>query len=311
MNSNEILISLVLPIHNEEGNIRELYDRSKKVLSDLGCYEIIFVNDGSIDSSLEMLASICEKDKNVKVIDFSRNFGHQVAITAGIKNASGQSVIVMDSDLQDPPEVIRDLFAKWREGFEVVHAKRKTRKDGLIKKITAFIFYRIMKRLASVDITEDAGDFYLMDRQAVTAMNEIGEISRFMRGLTAWIGFKRTHIFFDRMDRKSGKTAYSFKKMIKLAVDGMTSFSHLPLKLATYLGLLSVLIGFVLGVYAIYQKIYFPQTTAQGWASLILTILFLGGIQLMILGMIGEYIGRIYTETKKRPLYIVKRRINF
>lgn len=311
MNSNEILISLVLPIHNEEGNIRELCDRSKKVLSELGNYEIIFVNDGSRDNSLEILADICEKDKNIKLIDFSRNFGHQMAITAGIKNASGQSVVVMDSDLQDPPEVIRDLFAKWREGFEVVQAKRKTRKDGLIKKITAFIFYRIMKRLASVDITEDAGDFYLMDRRAVKAMNEIEESSRFMRGLVGWVGFKRTHIFFDRTDRKSGKTAYSFKKMIKLAIDGITSFSHLPLKLATYLGLLSVLIGFVLGVYAIYQKIYFPQTTAQGWTSLILTVLFLGGIQLMMLGMIGEYIGRIYTETKKRPLYIVKQKINF
>lgn len=311
MNPNEILISLVLPIHNEEGNILELYDRSKKVLSDLGRYEIIFVNDGSWDGSLEILANICEKDKSVKVIDFSRNFGHQMAITAGIKNTSGQSVVVMDSDLQDPPEVIRDLFFKWREGFEVVHAKRKTRKDGLIKKTTAFIFYRIMKKLASVDITEDAGDFYLMDRRAVDAMNEIEETSRFMRGLAVWIGFKRTHIFFDRMDRKEGKTAYSFKKMIKLAVDGITSFSHFPLKLATYLGLLSVLIGFVLGVYAIYQKIYFPQTTAQGWTSLILTVLFLGGIQLIMLGMIGEYIGRIYMETKKRPLYIVRQKINF
>lgn len=311
MNPNEILISLILPIHNEESNIQELYDRSKKVLSDIGNYEIIFVNDGSQDGSLEKLIGICEKNKSVKVIDFSRNFGHQMAITAGIKNSSGQSVVVMDSDLQDPPEVIRDLFAKWREGFDVVHAKRKTRKDGLVKKITAFIFYRIMKRLASVDIMEDAGDFYLMDRRAVNAMNEIEENSRFMRGLAVWIGFKRTYIFFDRRERKSGKTAYSFKKMIKFAIDGITSFSYLPLKLATYLGLLSVLIGFVLGIYAIYQKIYFPQTTAQGWASLILTVLFLGGIQLMMLGVIGEYVGRIYTETKKRPLYIVKQKINF
>ena len=311
MNSNEILISLVLPIHNEEGNIPELYARAKKVLSNIGGYEIIFVNDGSQDISLKKLLEICDKDKSVKVIDFSRNFGHQMAITAGISHATGQTVVVMDSDLQDPPEIISDLFAKWRDGFEVVHAKRKTRQDGIVKKITAFIFYRIMRRLANVDIMEDAGDFYLMDRRAVDAMKEIGESSRFMRGLISWVGFKKTHITFDRVDRKYGKTAYSFKKMIKLAIDGVTSFSHLPLKLATYLGLLCATTGFILGAYAIYQKIYFPQTTAQGWTSLILTVLFIGGIQLIVLGIIGEYIGRIYTETKKRPLYIIKQKINF
>ena len=311
MNTNEILISLVLPIHNEEGNIPELYVRSKKVLSSLGSYEIVFVNDGSQDGSLEKLLEICEKDKNAKVIDFSRNFGHQVAITAGINHAGGQVVVVMDGDLQDPPEVIGELFAKWREGFEVVHAKRKTRQDGFFKKTTAFVFYRVMRKLANVDIMEDAGDFYLMDRRAVDAMNGIGETSRFMRGLTSWIGFKRTHILFDRDERKAGKTAYTIKKMIKLAIDGMTSFSYVPLKLATYLGLLSTFIGFVLGVYAIYQKIYFPQTTAQGWTSLILAVLFIGGIQLIVLGIIGEYIGRIYTETKNRPLYIVRQKINF
>ena len=311
MNTNEILISLVLPIHNEEGNIPELYVRSKKVLSSLGSYEIVFVNDGSQDGSLEKLLEICEKDKNAKVIDFSRNFGHQVAITAGINHAGGQVVVVMDGDLQDPPEVIGELFAKWREGFEVAHAKRKTRQDGLMKKLTAFVFYRVMRKLANVDIMEDAGDFYLMDRRAVDAMNGIGETSRFMRGLTSWIGFKRTHILFDRDERKAGKTAYTIKKMIKLAIDGMTSFSYVPLKLATYLGLLSTFIGFVLGVYAIYQKIYFPQTTAQGWTSLILAVLFIGGIQLIVLGIIGEYIGRIYTETKNRPLYIVRQKINF
>ena len=311
MNTSEVLISLVLPIHNEEGNIPELYARSKKVLSSLGCHEIIFINDGSQDQSLEKLLEICEKDKNVKVIDFSRNFGHQMAITAGINSAGGQAVVVMDSDLQDPPEVICELFAKWREGFEVVRAKRKTRQDGFFKKITAYFFYRTMRKLANVDIMEDAGDFYLMDRRAIDAMNGIGESSRFMRGLTSWIGFKRTHILFDRDERKTGKTAYTIKKMIKLAIDGLTSFSYIPLKLATYLGLLSTVIGFILGIYAIYQKIYFPQTTAQGWTSLILTVLFIGGIQLVVLGIMGEYIGRIYTETKKRPLYVVRQKINF
>ena len=182
MNSNEILISLVLPIHNEEGNIPELYARSKKVLGNIGGHEIIFVNDGSQDISLKKLLEICDKDKSVKVIDFSRNFGHQMAITAGISHATGQTVVVMDSDLQDPPEIISDLFAKWRDGFEVVHAKRKTRQDGIVKKITAFIFYRIMRRLANVDIMEDAGDFYLMDRRAVDAMKEIGESSVLCEG---------------------------------------------------------------------------------------------------------------------------------
>lgn len=311
MNSNEILISLVLPIYNEEGNIPELYARSKKVLNSLGKHEIIFVNDGSRDNSLAKLAEICASDKNSRVIDFSRNFGHQIAISAGINHATGQAVVVMDSDLQDPPEVIHNLFEKWREGFEVVYAKRKTRQDSVFKKLTAFIFYRLMKKMANVEIMEDTGDFYLMDWQAANSMKDIRENSRFMRGLTSWIGFKRTYIFFDRMDRKAGKTAYPLKKMIKFAVDGVTSFSYVPLRMATYLGLLSVIAGFILGAYALYQKIYFPQETAKGWTSLILSIFFIGGVQLIMLGIMGEYVGRIYTETKNRPLYIIRRKINF
>lgn len=311
MNSNGILISLVLPIHNEEGNITELYARSKKVLSSLGNHEIIFVNDGSRDNSLAKLAEICATDKSAKVIDFSRNFGHQMAISAGINHATGQAVVVMDSDLQDPPEVIHDLFGKWREGFEVVYAKRKTRKDSAFKKLTAFIFYRLMKKMANVEIMEDAGDFYLMDKQAADSIKDIKENPRFMRGLTSWIGFKRTYVFFDRMDRRAGKTAYPLKKMVKFAIDGVTSFSYIPLRMATYLGLLSVMAGFILGIYAVYQKIYFPQETTKGWASLILSIFFIGGVQLIMSGIIGEYIGRIYTETKNRPLYIIRRKINF
>lgn len=304
-------MSLVLPIHNEEGNIPELYARSKKVLSGIGSHEIIFVNDGSRDNSLAKLMEICASDKNAKIIDFSRNFGHQIAISAGINNAIGQAVVVMDSDLQDPPEVIYDLFGKWREGFEVVYAKRKTRKDGVFKRLTAFIFYRLMKKMANVEIMEDAGDFYLMNKQAANSMKDIGENSRFMRGLTSWIGFKRTCVFFDRMDRKDGKTSYPLKKMIKFAIDGVTSFSYIPLRMATYLGLLSVVAGFILGIYAVYQKIYFPQETAKGWTSLILSIFFIGGVQMIILGIMGEYIGRIYTETKNRPLYIIRKKINF
>lgn len=311
MDSSKILISLVLPIHNEEGNILELYARAKKVLGSLGNHEIIFVNDGSQDGSLPKLMEICASDKKAKVIDFSRNFGHQIAISAGINNATGQAVVVMDSDLQDPSEVIYNLFEKWREGFEVIYAKRKTRKDGVFKKITAFVFYRLMKKLANVEIMEDAGDFYLLDKQAADAMKDIRENSRFMRGLTSWIGFKRTYVLFDRMNRKSGKTAYPLKKMIKFAIDGATSFSHIPLRMATYLGLLSIMSGFILGIYATYQKIYFPQETAKGWTSLILSIFFIGGVQLIMLGIMGEYIGRIYTETKNRPLYIIKRKINF
>lgn len=305
------LISLVVPIFNEEENIRELYERSKKTLEGLGSHEIIFVNDGSRDKTLEKILEIAAKDKSVKIIDFSRNFGHQTAITAGMDNSQGEAVVIMDGDLQDTPETIPELVKKWKEGYEVVYAKRRTRKDGLFKRATAYAFYRIIKKIANIDITEDTGDFCLLDKKVIVVLNGLKEHSRFMRGLTSWVGFKKGVILFDRAERKRGSTNYPLKKMVKFAYDGITSFSYFPLKMATYLGVFSAFAGFVWGIYAIYQKIYHPETTVQGWTTVVVAVFFLGGIQLIVLGMIGEYIGRIYTEAQNRPPYIIRQKINF
>src|SRR3989344_1761210 len=248
------LISLVIPIFNEEENIRELHERSKKTLEKIGPHEIIFVNDGSRDKTFEKILELADKDKGVKIIDFSRNFGHQTAITAGIDNSQGEAVVIMDGDLQDTPETMLELVKKWKEGYEVVYAKRRTRKDSC---------------------------------------------------------FKRGVILFDREERKRGNTSYPLKKMLKFAYDGITSFSYFPLKMATYLGVSSAFMGFIWGIYAIYHKIYNPETTVQGWTTVVVAIFFLGGIQLIVLGMIGEYVGRIYTEAQNRPPYIVRQKINF
>jgi len=305
------LISLVVPILNEEENIRELYERSKKTLETIGSHEIIFVNDGSRDRTLEKILELADKDKNVKIIDFSRNFGHQTAITAGMDNSQGEAVVIMDGDLQDTPETILELVKKWKEGYEVVYAKRRTRKDSFFKRATAYAFYRIIKKIANIDITEDTGDFCLLDKKVIDALKKIKEHSRFVRGLTSWVGFKKGIILFDREERKRGNTSYPLKKMLKFAYDGITSFSYFPLKMATYLGVFSAFMGFIWGIYAIYQKIYNPETTVPGWTTVVVAIFFLGGIQLIVLGMIGEYIGRIYTEAQNRPPYIVRQKINF
>ena len=305
------LISLVIPMFNEEENIRELYERSKKTLETIGSHEIIFVNDGSRDRTLEKILELADKDKNVKIIDFSRNFGHQTAITAGMDNSQGEAVVIMDGDLQDTPETMLELVKKWKEGYEVVYAKRRTRKDSFFKRATAYAFYRIIKKIANIDITEDTGDFCLLDKKVIDALKKIKEHSRFVRGLTSWVGFKKGIILFDREERKRGNTSYPLKKMLKFAYDGITSFSYFPLKMATYLGVFSAFMGFIWGIYAIYQKIYNPETTVPGWTTVVVAIFFLGGIQLIVLGMIGEYIGRIYTEAQNRPPYIVRQKINF
>jgi len=304
------MISLVLPIYNEEGSIDELYERSMNVLKEYGKYEIIFVNDYSRDDSLLKLKKISDTDKNVKIIDFSRNFGHQIAITAGIDYASGDAVVVMDSDLQDTPETIIKMVKKWKEGYDVVYGKRRTRKDGLFKKITAFGFYRVLKKFANIDIPEDTGDFRLMDRKVVNEMCKLREHSRFMRGMTSWVGFKQTAVLFDREDRKYGETNYPLKKMIKLSMDALTSFSYIPLKLSMNVGFIVSIFSLIGIIYAVYRKIFFPTEVVSGWTFLTITILFLGSIQLISLGIIGEYIGRIYTETQGRPLYIIRDKIN-
>jgi dolichol-phosphate mannosyltransferase len=306
------IISLILPIYNEEGNIDELYKRSKKVLSDVGSYEIIFINDFSRDNSLQKLIGLSQKDKNVKIIDFSRNFGHQIAITAGIDYAEGDAIVIMDADLQDTPETIVKMVNKWKKGYDVVYGKRRKRKDTMFKKFTAFAFYRLLRRFANIEIPEDTGDFRLMDRKVVKEMKKLKEHSRFMRGLTSWVGFKQTAVLFDRDERRWGATNYPFKKMLKLSFDALTSFSNIPLRLASYLGFFSALVGFAWGLYAVYRKLFLPSSeTVPGWTTIVIAIFFIGGIQLIILGIIGEYIGRIYTESQNRPLYIINKKINF
>jgi dolichol-phosphate mannosyltransferase len=283
-----------------------LYLRLTRVLEGLGePYEIIFVNDGSDDGSLDHLRELQAADPRLKLLNLSRNFGHQIAITAGLDHSSGQAVIVMDADLQDPPEVIPQLVEQWRKGYDIVFAVRERRHgEGLFKRATAAIFYRLLRRLTVTDIPVDAGDFRLMSRKAVNTLGNIRERGRFIRGLASWIGFRQTSVPYVRDVRYAGTTKYPLKKMLRFAVSGLISFSSVPLQLASYLGFAVSFIGFVYMAYAVWLKL-FTDRTVLGWTSVMVAVLFLGGIQLLCLGIVGEYIGRIYEEVKQRPLYIV------
>ncbi|WP_283153703.1 glycosyltransferase family 2 protein [Guptibacillus hwajinpoensis] len=299
--------SIIIPMYNEEEVIVEAYRRLKKVMNEIGePYELIFVNDGSQDRSLEIVKDYSEWDKKVKVIDLSRNFGHQIAITAGMDYASGDAVVVIDADLQDPPELIKQMIHKWKEGYEVVYAKRTKRKgETFFKRVTASLFYRTLRSLTDVDIPVDTGDFRLIDRKVCDQMNQLHEKNRFVRGLVSWVGFKQTAVEYERDERLYGESKYPLKKMLKLSLDGITSFSYKPLKLATYAGVLLSITGFLYMVLVIYQKL-FTESTVMGWSSLIVIQLIFFGFVLMILGVMGEYIGRIYEEAKDRPVYIVR-----
>ena len=306
----QTMISIVLPVYNEFDNINELYRRLKDSLQRFKPYEIIFVNDYSRDNSLKIITDLAARDPYVKIINFSRNFGHQAAITAGIDFAEGDAVVIMDSDLQDTPEIIPEMIEKWREGFEVVYARRRVRKDTFFKRSTAFVFYRLLQKIASIEIPEDTGDFRLIDKKVVREMRRLREHSRFMRGLTSWVGFRQTAVFFDREDRRYGQTNYPFRKMLKFAIDAFASFSTVPLKLSSLLGFLTAL-GSLCGIlYGLIRKIFFSDVVVSGWTFTIITIFFIGGIQLIVLGVMGEYIGRIYVETQNRPLYIVRDTVN-
>ncbi len=308
----DITLSIVVPMYNESENIAEFYHKVSAVLKKLGAgYEIICVNDGSKDNTLEQLAALNKKDKRVKVIDLSRNFGKEIALSAGIDFAYGRAVIPIDADLQDPPELIPELFRKWKEGFEVVTARRIKRKgETWIKKITASFFYKIFKAFTKFDIQENTGDFRLMDRKVVDALKELKESHRFMKGLFSWVGFKQTSVVFERDPRHAGKTKWNYRKLFNLAIEAVTSFSHIPLRIASFLGVFISFFSFCYAVYVILKKVLFGDPV-QGYASMITIILFLGGIQLFAIGIIGEYIGRIYNETKRRPLYFVREKIGF
>lgn len=303
--------SVIIPAYNEEEVIAESYKRLTGVMAQSGGeYELIFVNDGSRDKTIDILNNIADKDDCVKIIDFSRNFGHQIAISAGLDYATGDAVAVIDADLQDPPEVILRMIEKWREGYDVIYGKRiKRHGETIFKKLTAKIFYRFLHSMTDVDIPVDTGDFRLMDKKVCDAMRSLTEKNRYVRGLVSWVGFKQTAVEYVREERFAGETKYPLKKMIKFASDGIISFSFKPLKLAQYLGFATSALSFIYLIIVIIQKLM--GLTVAGWASILAVSLFFNGIILLMLGIIGEYIGRIYDEAKGRPLYIVKNTIGF
>ena len=305
-------LSIVVPLYNEEEVIGELKQRLTAVLDKCTqSFEVILVNDGSIDNTLSLARDICRDDPRFKLVSFSRNFGHQIAVTAGTNKSSGQAVIIIDADLQDPPEVIPEMIRKWRDGYQVVYGVREKREgDSLLKRSTAMMFYRLLKLLTPVQIPLDAGDFRLMDRRAVDQFNRMEEQSRFIRGMVSWIGFRQGEILYKRDKRYAGKTKYPFRKMLAFAVDGIISFSNVPLRISSILGMITAGISFLFMFYGIISRILFPQYTISGWASVFTAVLFIGGIQLISLGILGEYVSRIYKEIKKRPLYIIDEEIN-
>ncbi len=308
-----IIFSVVVPLFNEEEVIQESYKRLKQVMDGLNePYELVLVNDGSRDKTAFLAREICESDSNVKLINFSRNFGHQTAITAGMDYSSGDAVVVIDADLQDPPEIIPKMIAKWREGYDVVYGQRVKRKgETFFKKLTAKLFYRTLRRLTEVDIPVDTGDFRLIDRKVCNALKKISERNRYIRGIISWLGFKSAPVEFVREKRFAGTTKYPLKKMLKFASDAIMSFSYKPLKLATYLGFLVSVASFIYLLVMVILKLCGAMTTVPGWTSIIVITLFFNGIILLVLGIIGEYIGRIYDEAKGRPLYIVQDMVNF
>ena len=304
-------VSVVVPMYYEEKVVEECYNRLINVLKGIKGYnyEIIFVNDGSKDKTLELLQKIAKKDKNVKVISFSRNFGHQCAVTAGIKYVTGDAIVIIDADLQDPPEVIPDMLKLWEEGNEVIYGKRKTRKgESAFKLMTAKMFYQTLNMLSDVDIPKDTGDFRLVDRKVIDVINSLPEHNKFLRGLFSWVGFKQYAYEYERQERFAGETKYPLKKMLKLASDGIVSFSSKPLKLSTLLGSLSVLSSIVYLIIVLINMVSVENILIH---ILFIVMLFMFGIQFLLMGIIGNYISIINTEVRKRPIYIVKEKLGF
>ena len=309
------LLSIVVPVFSEEKIVPEFYHRTKAVadgLADRYDHEIIFVDDGSRDRTLDILRELGASDPRIKVISFSRNFGHQFAITAGLDNAWGDAAVVIDGDLQDPPEIIREMVAKWEAGSKVVYGVREKRKgENPLKRATAKLFYRLIRLIGDTDMPLDAGDFRLLDRKVVETLRSIREENRYIRGLVSWAGFPQTGVAYTRDRRYAGRTKFTLKKMVRFAFDGLLSFSDKPLKITSFVGFLITTVSFLMGLRIIINKIRFPETLVSGWTSLILTVLFMGGIQLISLGILGLYLGRQYREVKKRPLYVIADTIGF
>ncbi len=302
-------LSVVIPIYNEEANIGELYRRLSALLAPMplpGGYELIFVNDGSRDDSLPQLLLLAELDAtHVRYLSFSRNFGHQVAVTAGLDRAEGAAVVIIDADLQDPPELIPALYDKLHEGYEVVYARRRSRQgESPAKKLTAKVFYRILRALTHVEIPVDTGDFRIISRKVVLALRQMPEQNKFLRGQISWIGYRQTFLEYDRAVRAGGVTGYTYGKMLRFALDGITAFSDVPLKVATVGGFLVSGVAFLVVLYTLYSR-FITHDYQPGWASLMVSILFLGGVQLVAIGIIGEYLARLGANVRQRPLYIV------
>ena len=301
-------LSVIIPIYNEESTLGELYPRVRNVLEGMaltGGYEMIFINDGSRDRSLPMLLDLAARDPRVRYIDLSRNFGHQIAVTAGLDNAHGEAVVIIDADLQDPPELIPELYRKLRTGYEVVYAKRRSRQgESVAKKFTARLFYRILASITNVSIPVDTGDFRIISRKVVEGLKRMPEQNKFLRGQISWIGYRQTFVEYDRAERAGGETGYTYRKMIRLALDGITAFSDVPLKAATLMGFTVSGIAFLVMLYTLYSR-FISHDYEPGWASLMVSILFLGGVQLIAVGIIGEYMARMSANVRQRPLYFI------
>jgi dolichol-phosphate mannosyltransferase len=299
-------LSIIIPIYNEQGNIDRLINRLKGVMNQLNVTcEYVFINDGSKDDSINIIKNLAKIDPSVKFINFSRNFGHQIAVTAGLDKCIGERIVIIDADLQDPPELILEMYKKMDEGFEVVYAKRAARNgESWMKKFTARMFYRILKSITSVNIPVDTGDFRIMDRKIVEVLKQMPEQQKFLRGQISWIGFNQTYVEYERDERFAGETGYTYKKMIRFALDGITSFSNFPLKFATICGFVVSGAAFLVMLYALYAR-FISKNYIEGWTSIIISVLFLGGIQLISIGIIGEYISRLSSNVRNRPLYII------
>ena len=307
-------ISLVIPMYYEEKVANKCYEKVSNVLKSLEDkydHEIIFVNDGRKDKTLDILEEIAKKDTKVKIISFSRNFGHQAAVTAGLKEVTGDAIVIIDADLQDPPELIPEMLELWEQGNEVIYGKRKTRKgESAFKLLTAKMFYKTLNALSDVEIPKDTGDFRLVDRKVVDVVNNLPEHNKFLRGLFSWVGFKQKAYEYERQERFAGETKYPLKKMLKLASDGIISFSNKPIKMVGALGIISIIISVIILIYALISYIFKLNELSAGWTSLMVAITFFAGVQLLSLWVISEYIGRIYDEAKGRPQYIVDKKIN-
>jgi glycosyltransferase involved in cell wall biosynthesis len=314
MLSNQKIISVIVPVYFQEKGLLELYKRLEATLSKLDNidYEIILVNDGSTDKSFEIMKFLNSQNPKVKIINFSRNFNQQMAITAGLDHSIGDAVVVIDDDLQDPPEVIPTMIEKWKEGYKVVYAVRSKRKgESFFKKVTANLFYRIIDRLSDIKLPRNAGDFRLMDRAVVDILKQMKEESRYLRGMVTWIGFSQYALEYERDPRFIGKTNYNLKSLVRLALNGLTSFSEKPLLISGFLGLIITIVSFLFLMFVLILRIINPQSTIQGWTSLVAIVIFFGGIQLLSIGIIGLYTGKIYRALKNRPFYVIEEKYGF